>query len=32
MNALWHFLSFALGVLFGTIMTALMVASGGGKH
>ena len=32
MNALWHFLSFAIGAIFGTIIMALMVAAGGRDH
>lgn len=31
MNILWHFLSFAVGALFGVVLTALMIAAGGGR-
>lgn len=31
MNILWHFLTFAVGACFGVVLTALMIAAGGGR-
>lgn len=31
MTYVWHFLTFAVGCCFGVVLTALMVAAGGGR-